>query len=200
MNAGNSMLFLCLLAGHCARCCGCEVIGDGTALSSPQGDLLGCPLGKSTASTASKEKHSMTQAKAGDTVRIHYSGTLADGTQFDTSEGSEPLEFALGSGSVIPGFDQAVEGMSVGENKSVSIGPEQAYGPRHDQLVQEVPRQALPDDIDPTVGMRLQGQGPDGQMMNLTVTRVEDEAITVDANHPLAGEVLNFDIELVAIV
>jgi len=142
----------------------------------------------------------MTQAKAGDTVRIHYSGKLNDGTQFDTSEGSDPLEFALGSGSVIPAFDQAVQGMSVGESKSVSIVPENAYGPRHDQLVQEVPRQALPDDIDPSVGMRLQGQGPDGQVMGLTITQVGDESITVDANHPLAGEVLNFDIELVEIV
>lgn len=142
----------------------------------------------------------MTQAKAGDTVRIHYSGTLNDGTQFDTSEGSEPLEFALGSGSVIPGFDAAVQGMAVGENKSVSIEPEQAYGPRHEQLVQDVPRQALPDDIDPSVGMRLQGQGPDGQVMGLTITEVNDESITVDANHPLAGQVLNFDIELVEIV
>jgi peptidylprolyl isomerase len=142
----------------------------------------------------------MTQAKAGDTVRIHYSGTLNDGTQFDTSEGSEPLEFALGSGSVIPGFDAAVQGMAVGENKSVSIEPEQAYGPRHEQLVQDVPRQALPDDIDPSVGMRLQGQGPEGQVMGLTITEVNDESITVDANHPLAGQVLNFDIELVEIV
>jgi peptidylprolyl isomerase len=133
-------------------------------------------------------------------VRIHYSGTLDDGTQFDTSEGSDPLEFAVGSGMVIAGFDKAVEGMAVGESKSVKIPPEEAYGPRHDQLVQEVPKTALPDDIAPAVGMQLQGKSADGQVMNLVVTDVKDEEITVDANHPLAGEELTFDIELVEIV
>lgn len=142
----------------------------------------------------------MKQAQAGDTVRIHYSGTLNDGTQFDTSEGSDPLEFALGSGMVIAGFDKAVEGMAVGESKSVKIPPEEAYGPRHEQLVQEVPKNALPDDIAPAVGMQLQGKSADGQVMNLVVTGVGDDEITVDANHPLAGEELTFDIELVEIV
>jgi len=142
----------------------------------------------------------MKQAQAGDTVRIHYSGTLNDGTQFDTSEGSDPLEFALGSGMVIAGFDKAVEGMAVGESKSVKIPPDEAYGPRHEQLVQEVPKSALPDDIAPAVGMQLQGKSADGQVMNLVVTGVGDEEITVDANHPLAGEELTFDIELVEIV
>jgi len=142
----------------------------------------------------------MTQAKSGDTVRIHYSGTLSDGTQFDSSEGREPLEFALGAGAVIPGFEKAVEGMAVGENKSVTIEPDDAYGPRHDQLVQQVPNSALPEDVEPAVGMQLQGQSPEGQVMNLTVTGIEDDAITVDANHPLAGEALKFDIELVEIV
>jgi peptidylprolyl isomerase len=142
----------------------------------------------------------MKQAQAGDTVRIHYSGTLNDGTQFDTSEGSDPLEFALGSGMVIAGFDKAVEGMAVGESKSVKIPPEEAYGPRHEQLVQEVPKSALPDDIAPAVGMQLQGKSAEGQVMNLVVTGVGDDEITVDANHPLAGEELTFDIELVEIV
>lgn len=142
----------------------------------------------------------MKQAQAGDTVRIHYSGTLNDGTQFDTSEGSDPLEFALGSGMVIAGFDKAVEGMAVGESKSVKIPPDEAYGPRHEQLVQEVPKSALPADIAPAVGMQLQGKSADGQVMNLVVTGVGDEEITVDANHPLAGEELTFDIELVEIV
>lgn len=142
----------------------------------------------------------MTQAKSGDTVRIHYSGTLTDGTPFDTSEGRDPLEFALGAGAVIPGFEKAVEGMAVGENKSVTIDPDDAYGPRHDQLVQQVPTSSLPDDIEPAIGMQLQGQSPEGQVMNLTVTAIEDDGITVDANHPLAGEALTFDIELVEIV
>ena len=142
----------------------------------------------------------MKQAQAGDTVRIHYNGTLNDGTRFDSSEGSDPLEFALGSGTVIAGFEKAVEGMAVGENKSVKIPPEEGYGPRHDQLVQEVPKTALPEDIAPAVGMQLQGKSGDGQVMNLTVTDVGDEEITVDANHPLAGRELTFDIELVEIV
>ena len=90
----------------------------------------------------------MSQAKSGDTVRIHYTGTLDDGTEFDSSKGRDPLEFAIGGGQVIPGFDSAVEGMAVGENKSVTIEPDQAYGARHDQLVQEVPKSALPDDLE----------------------------------------------------
>ena len=142
----------------------------------------------------------MTQAKSGDTVRIHYTGTLADGTQFDTSDGRDPLEFALGGGQVIPGFDSAVDGMAVGENKSVTIQPDQAYGERHEQLVQQVPKNALPEDMEPAVGMQLQSQSPDGQVMNLVITDVADETITVDANHPLAGQALTFAIELVEIV
>ena len=142
----------------------------------------------------------MTQAKTGDTVRIHYTGTLDDGSQFDSSDGRDPLEFALGGGQVIPGFDTAVDGMAVGENKSVTIQPEEAYGERHDQLVQQVPRSSLPEDMEPAVGMQLQSQGPDGQVMNLVVTEVEDDSITVDANHPLAGQALTFAIELVEIV
>ena len=141
----------------------------------------------------------MTQAKSGDTVRIHYTGTLDDGTQFDSSAGRDPLEFALGGGQVIPGFDGAVDGMTVGENKSVTIPPEQAYGERHEQLVQQVPKTSLPEDMKPEVGMQLQSQSPDGQVMTLVVTEVEEANITVDANHPLAGEALTFAIELVEI-
>jgi len=141
----------------------------------------------------------MSNAKAGDTVKIHYTGTLDDGTQFDSSAGREPLQFQLGSGQVIPGFDSAVDGMAVGESKSVRIEPDQAYGERHEQLVQQVPRSALPEDLEPQVGMGLQSQSPDGQVMMLMVTEVADDSITVDANHPLAGQALNFDIELVEI-
>lgn len=142
----------------------------------------------------------MNQAAAGDTVRIHYTGTLTDGTQFDSSSGGEPLEFKLGGGEVIPGFDSAVNGMSAGDTKTVAIPPEEAYGVRHEQLVQEVPRSALPDEVTPTVGMQLQSQSPDGQLMLLVITEVTDDTITVDGNHPLAGQTLNFDIELVEIV
>lgn len=142
----------------------------------------------------------MTQAKSGDTVRIHYTGTLDDGTQFDSSAGGDPLEFALGGGQVIPGFDAAVDGMSVGESKKVTIEAEQAYGQRHEQLVQRVSRSALPADLEPAIGMQLQSQSPEGQVMNLVVTEVDDETITVDANHPLSGHALTFEIELVEIV
>lgn len=142
----------------------------------------------------------MSAAKSGDTVRIHYTGKLEDGTPFDSSEGRDPLEFALGGGQVIPGFDNAVEGMAVGEKKSVTVPPEEAYGPRHDQLIQDVPKSQLPDDLTPAVGMQLQTQSETGDVVRLAVTAVDDESITVDGNHPLAGKALNFDIELVEIV
>jgi peptidylprolyl isomerase len=142
----------------------------------------------------------MTTAKSGDTVRIHYTGTLDDGAEFDSSSGRDPLEFALGGGQVIPGFDKAVDGMAIGENKTVTIPPGEAYGERHEQLVQEVPKNALPEEIDPAVGMHLQSRSPEGQVMNLVVTEVAEASITVDGNHPLAGHALTFDIELVEIV
>ena len=141
----------------------------------------------------------MSAAKSGDTVRIHYTGTLDDGTEFDSSAGREPLEFTLGSGQVIAGFDEAVTGMTVGDKKSVRMEADQAYGERHEELVQEVPLSALPDDIKPEEGMALQSQSPEGHIMNLVVTNVADESITLDANHPLAGQALSFDIELVSI-
>jgi peptidylprolyl isomerase len=141
----------------------------------------------------------MSQAKSGDTVKIHYTGTLDDGTQFDSSQGRDPLEFEVGSGQVIPGFDKAVEGMTVGDSKSVRIEADEAYGPRHDQLVQEVDRSVLPDDLNPETGMALQSSSPDGQVTQFMVTDVTDQTITVDANHPLAGQALSFDIELVDI-
>jgi len=141
----------------------------------------------------------MSQATAGDRVKIHYTGTLEDGRQFDSSVGREPLEFELGSGQVIPGFDQAVSGMAVGESKTVSIAPEDAYGPRNEQAIQEVPRSALPEGLVPTEGMMLQAQSQNQQPVQLTVVSVQEDSITVDANHPLAGKTLNFEISLVAI-
>jgi peptidylprolyl isomerase len=141
----------------------------------------------------------MSQAKSGDTVKIHYTGTLDDGTQFDSSQGRDPLEFEVGSGQVIPGFDKAVEGMTVGDSKSVRIEADDAYGPRHEQLIQQVERSVLPDDLNPETGMALQSSSPDGQVAQFMVTEVTDETITVDANHPLAGQALSFDIELVDI-
>jgi len=141
----------------------------------------------------------MTQATAGNKVKIHYTGTLENGSQFDSSEGREPLAFELGSGQVIPGFDKAVEGMTVGESKSVSIAPEDAYGPRNEQAIQEVPKSALPENLVPVEGMTLQAQNQNQQPVQLTVTEVGEETITVDANHPLAGKTLNFEISLVEI-
>lgn len=141
----------------------------------------------------------MSQAKSGDTVKIHYTGTLDDGTEFDSSAGREPLEFSLGSGQVIAGFDNAVEGMAVGDSKTVTLPPDEAYGDRHEKLLQEVPKTSLPDDMKPEVGMALQTQSPDGQVMNLVIADISEESITVDANHPLAGQALTFAIELVEI-
>lgn len=141
----------------------------------------------------------MSQAKSGDTVKIHYTGTLDDGTEFDSSAGRDPLEFSLGSGQVIAGFDNAVEGMAVGDSKTVTLPPDEAYGDRHEKLLQEVPRTSLPDDMKLEVGMALQTQKPDGQVMNLVIADVTEDSITVDANHPLAGQALTFAIELVEI-
>jgi len=141
----------------------------------------------------------MTQAKSGDTVKVHYTGTLDDGTQFDSSQGRDPLEFTLGAGSVIPGFDTGVTGMSVGETKTIQIPSDQAYGPRQDQLTQEVPRSAIPADMELEQGMVLQARNPDGNTLNFTVLEFNDETVKVDGNHPLAGKDLTFALELVAI-
>ena len=138
----------------------------------------------------------MSQAKSGDTVKIHYTGTLDDGTEFDSSAGREPLEFSLGGGQVIAGFDNAVDGMAVGDNKTVTIPPAEAYGDRHEKLLQQVPISSLPEDMKPEVGMQLQSQSPDGQAMSLVIAEVSEESITVDANHPLAGPALTVAIEL----
>ena len=142
----------------------------------------------------------MSEAKSGDTVRIHYTGKLDDGTQFDSSSGREPLEFALGQGQVIAGLEVAVEGMTVGDTKSIRIEPDDAYGKHQPDLVQEIPRSALPDEIQPNVGMALQSESPEGHITELTVTGVTDDSVTLDANHPLAGQALGFDIELVEII
>ncbi len=142
----------------------------------------------------------MSKAKAGDTVRVHYTGKLDDDTQFDSSSGRDPLEFGIGNGQVLPGFENAVEGMTVGENKSVRIEAEDGYGPHHEQLIQEVPKSVLPEDLTPEQGMQLQARDAEGNVTSMTVTEVSEESITVDANHPLAGKALNFDIELVEIV
>lgn len=141
----------------------------------------------------------MTQAKAGDTVAIHYTGTLADGSQFDSSEGRDPLRFTLGSGQIIAGLDAAITGMSQGEKKSVTIAADEAYGDHRPEAVQAVPRAQIPAEIPLEVGGGLQVQTPDGQTIPVTVTSVTDEEVTLDANHPLAGKDLTFAVELVEI-
>jgi peptidylprolyl isomerase len=141
----------------------------------------------------------MTQVKAGDNVRIHYTGTLKDGSVFDSSEGAEPLAFVVGSGQIIPGLDIAIPGMSVGDKKTVEVPVDQAYGPVEPAARQAVPRQEIPADIPLDMGMQLQVQTPDGQTMAVTVVELSDEEVVLDANHPLAGQDLTFAIELVSI-
>jgi peptidylprolyl isomerase len=141
----------------------------------------------------------MAQVKRDDTVKVHYKGLLTDGTVFDSSEGRDPLEFKVGSGMVIKGFDEGVEGMTVNETKKIEIPVEDAYGPVMPELVQDVPKNMLPDSITPEVGMRLVSTQPDGQQIPIVITEIKDDAITVDANHQLAGKDLVFEIELVEI-
>jgi peptidylprolyl isomerase len=142
----------------------------------------------------------MTQAKNNDSVKVHYTGKLKDGTVFDSSQDRNPLQFQLGQGQIIPGFEQAVMGMSPGESKTVNIPSNQAYGPRLEELIQEVPRQQLPTDMEFQVGQRLQLGQEKEQPMIVEVTEVTDASITLDANHPLAGKELIFDIELLEII
>jgi FKBP-type peptidyl-prolyl cis-trans isomerase 2 len=141
----------------------------------------------------------MTQATADCTVSIHYTGTLDDGSTFDSSEGRDPLTFQMGEGQIIQGLEAALEGMSVGEKKTVTIPAEQAYGPRHAEAVQDVPRDMIPDHIPLDPGTALQMQTPNGSMMPVTVTAVTDETVTLDANHPLAGQALTFAVEVVTV-
>ena len=141
----------------------------------------------------------MTLAKAGDTVRIHYKGTLDDGTVFDSSEGRDPLEFVVGSGMIIPGLDVAIPGMAVGDQKTVRAEAEHAYGPKHKDAQQSIPRGDIPPEIPLEVGLQLQMQGPEGQVIPVTVVEMTDETVTLDANHPLAGQDLTFAITMVEI-
>jgi peptidylprolyl isomerase len=142
----------------------------------------------------------MTQAKRGDTVRIHYTGKLTDGTRFDTSREREPLEFKLGAGQIIPGLDREVKGMEVGTKTTVTIPAADAYGEHDPAQVQAIPRSKIPEDIEVDEGHRLQAMTSDGREISLTVVGVGDKEVTVDANHPLAGKDLVFDVELVEIV
>jgi peptidylprolyl isomerase len=142
----------------------------------------------------------MSQAQSGSTVKVHYTGTLEDGTQFDTSHGREPLELTVGEGSVIPGFESAIVGMAAGDTKEVTLEPGDAYGDRHDQLVQTIGREQIPPELELEVGQQLQVKAPDGNVVVVTVADVADDSVTLDGNHPLAGKTLNFEIQLVEVV
>jgi len=141
----------------------------------------------------------MTAAQQGDTVKVHYTGKLEDGSVFDSSLQRDPLEFTIGEGQIIPGFEKAVVGMEAGQNKTVQIESAEAYGPRYEEMVQVVERTQIPDDISLEVGAQLQANHPQGGPIILTVTELSDSEVTLDANHPLAGKDLTFEIELVAL-
>ena len=136
--------------------------------------------------------------EAGKTVKVHYKGTLNDGTVFDSSEGRDPIEFEMGAGNVIPGFESAVGDMEIEETKSVNIPSAEAYGDVNEDMVGLVPRSSLPDDIEPEVGMVLSMQSPDGEMP-VRIIEMDEENLTLDANHPLAGQDLTFDLTLIAV-
>jgi peptidylprolyl isomerase len=141
----------------------------------------------------------MNQAKSGDRVKIHYTGKLNDGTVFADSKKSEPLEFTLGAGQIIPGVDEAVQGMEPGQSKTVTIPPEKAYGPRQEGLTKDIPKGDLPEGMQPQVGQSLKVDRPNGEPMIVSITAVSDSNITVDANHPLAGKDLDFKLELLEV-
>jgi len=141
----------------------------------------------------------MSEAASGDRVKIHYTGTLADGSQFDSSVGGEPLEVTLGAGGVIPGFEEAVMGMSAGDSRTVTIAAADAYGPHHADRVHEVERSRIPDDVDLEVGGILQAVGENGEALAVTVVGFSEAGVTLDFNHPLAGEDLTFELQLVEI-
>ena len=142
----------------------------------------------------------MQQVKNGDKVRVHYHGKLTDGSTFDSSEGRDPLEFEVGSGAVIAGFDSGVTGMQVGEKKTVTIPVEDAYGPKQDDMIMEFPRDRFPEEMVPEIGMQLNMSNGAGQNFPVVIREVQDTTVMLDANHPLAGEDLVFDLELVEIV
>ena len=146
-----------------------------------------------------QKKICMQQVKNGDTVKVHYHGKLTDGTTFDSSEGREPLEFEVGAGLMIPGFDSGVVGMSVGEKKTISIPAEEAYGPVQDEMLMEFPIDRFPPDMKPEVGMALNMSNGSGQNFPVVIADVKDDVVVLDANHPLAGKDLVFDVEIMEI-
>jgi len=141
----------------------------------------------------------MAQVKSGDTIKVHYHGKLTSGETFDSSAGREPLEFEVGSGMVIKGFDEGVTGMAVGEKKTINIPFNEAYGPRNPEMIIEMPKDRFPKDMEIAVGMPLGMSDQNGQQFQVTIVEIKEEAVMLDANHPLAGQDLIFDLELVEI-
>lgn len=141
----------------------------------------------------------MKKVENNDTVKVHYTGKLTNGQVFDSSRNRQPLEFKVGAGQMIPGFENAVKGMELKENKTITLKPDDAYGQVREDLILEVPKTALPADLKPELGQTLVSTQPDGQKINVVVTEVTGSNIKVDANHPLAGKDLIFDIELIEI-
>ena len=142
----------------------------------------------------------MAQAKTGDTVKVHYTGKLDDGTVFDSSADRDPMEFTIGEGQLIADFEQAVIDMNPGESKSIKISHDNAYGPHRDEMLMVVDRSQFPEDLDPRIDQKLQVKHPDGESSVVTVVDITDANITLDANHPLAGKDLTFEIQLTEIV
>lgn len=142
----------------------------------------------------------MQQVKKGDKVKVHYTGKLTNGEQFDSSTGRDPLEFTVGAGQMIAGFDNAMPGMSVGEKKTVNIAPDEAYGHKNEEAVIEFPKKNVPPDMPLEVGMKLELRNEAGHPFPVTVADIKEDVIILDANHALAGKELIFDIELVEIV
>jgi FKBP-type peptidyl-prolyl cis-trans isomerase 2 len=138
----------------------------------------------------------MSTAKTGDTVKVHYTGRLDDDTVFDTSRGKSPLQLTIGEGNLIKGFEKGLIGMEVGEKKNLVIPPEEAYGQNDEKLTTKVSRSHLPDSVQPAIGMQLQVKQKDGSIFMVWITGMDEETVTLDANHPLAGKTLNFDVEL----
>lgn len=141
----------------------------------------------------------MTEVTEGDTITLHYTGSLDDGTIFDSSEGRPPMSFKVGAGQVIPGFDDGVRGMQIGDSRHIVVPADQAYGEYHEDLVKVVPRDAFPPDMKPAIGLVLELELPSGESMPVRIIDVEGDDVVLDANHLLAGEALNFDVHLVSI-
>ncbi len=141
----------------------------------------------------------MSHAKNGDTVRVHYTGRVENGEVFANSQGEEPLEFTIGGGEFIPGLENGVIGMEVGETRTITVPPEEAYGARSRELISKIRKADLPEQISPAIGLQLRLQTPDGSHIDLRITDMDEDTVTLDANHPLAGNTVVFNLELVQI-